>query len=58
MVQIVKMQQVVIEDREEQERLRQQEKLDRTAAKVRSVQERVDSSTISCQIPDKLITPH
>lgn len=36
--QIVKMQQVVIEDREEQERLQQLEELARTASKVRSIQ--------------------
>lgn len=44
MVQILEMQQVVIEDREEQERLRQQEELAKTAAKVRRVQERVASA--------------
>lgn len=52
------MQQVVIEDREEQERLRQQEELAKTAAKVRRVQERVDPGPISCQIPVKSITRH
>lgn len=58
MVQILEMQQVVIEDREEQERLQQQEELAKTAAKVRRVQERVASGPISCQIPVKLITHH
>lgn len=52
------MQQVVIEDREEQERLRQEEELAKNAAKVRRVQERVDSGPISCQTPVELITPH
>lgn len=35
------MQQVVIEDRQEQERLRQEEQLAKTAAKVRRLQEHV-----------------
>lgn len=46
------MQQVVIEDRQEQERLRQEEQLAKTAAKVRRLQEHVKL------IPVKLITHH
>lgn len=52
------MQQVVIEDREEEERLHRQEELARTAAKVGRVPERVDLGPIAYKMPVQLISHH